>query len=179
MGEVPPFAQVGSVVAAPGKSASKRLSPPPSKTCQPTSASPPTRRTVAVLGAGADVVHNVPTVNSLVRELATFALDEGAPIHKALKGKIKNLRFGFDQLAGNRRDSFISDLFAGSTDVTPQLRSGAAKLQRLRDFRALGNLIERFCGLADRNLIAEPDVKGLARLTAQACLVGWRGSIRR
>jgi hypothetical protein len=65
---------------------------------------------VFVLGAGVDLIYDVPLVAQLLPELAKFARSDGLPISKALKEKLPNLRFSFDKYAakGRGRDARTS-----------------------------------------------------------------------
>ena len=54
-------------------------------------------RRLIVLGPGADVSYGLPTMSTLLRELATFAKGDGLPIHNALQTKLPSLRFTFDK----------------------------------------------------------------------------------
>lgn len=131
---------------------------------QPTaSTATPSRRTVFVLGAGADVVYGLSTVGSLMQDLATFAGGEGASIDRALRKRLPHLRFSFDRFAMNSADAFLAQLFADPHDIVPSLRSALEKLKNDPDRHPVGALIEHLCTMAENNQLSGSDLAELAQ----------------
>ena len=131
------------------------------------------RRRLFILGAGADVIYRIPTVSALLRDLATFAREEGRPIHTALRAKLPYLHFTFDRYAGDQGDVVLSRLFGGdSGDLVGTLRSAAAKLRADPEAASVGPVLERLCTMAESNQLTGADAAGLARLTGEPGEVG-------
>ena len=121
-----------------------------------------------VLGAGADVAYNLPTVANLARELAAFSHGDGAPIHQVLRSKLPHLRFTFDKYAGDQSNVFLSELFASATDVVPTLTSAVDKLKSDESMAPIGDLIHQLCDMATHNQLSASNLAALARLSGQA-----------
>ena len=54
------------------------------------------RRRVLVLRSGADVDYGLPTMATLMHDLAAFVREDGSLIDKTLRKKLPHLRFTFD-----------------------------------------------------------------------------------
>src|SRR6202035_6175098 len=83
----------------------------------------PSGRRVFVLGAGVDRAYGLPTMATLMGELAEFARGEGQPVNRALRDKLGRVQFSFDKHVGDQGNALITDLFSGSEELAPTLRS--------------------------------------------------------
>ena len=118
-----------------------------------------------VLGAGVDVPYGMPTMPSLLREIAAFAADLGKPVHLALKTRLPHLMFKFDKYAGDQGDTLLGELFGSAeVDLITTLRGAVFKLQREADSRVVGVMLEKLCDMAERNQLTGQDLADLARL---------------
>ena len=117
------------------------------------------RRTVFVLGAGVDIAMGMPTMRSLIADLAHFARSDGAEIHAVLRRKLPYLRFSFDKFAGDQRDGVLRRLFDADTTLAGTLESIRSKLPDTPTMQALSVLIGRLGQLARHNLLYGDDLK--------------------
>jgi len=106
-----------------------------------------------VLGAGVDASAGMPTVTSLITELAHFAGAEGAPIHAALRAKLPYLRFSFDKFAGDQREDVLRGLFDEDEALATTLNSIRAKLPETPIMQAFGVVIGGLTELASHNVL--------------------------
>jgi hypothetical protein len=128
---------------------------------------------VFVLGAGADIVYGLPTMTTLLRELAEFADGDGLPIQKALRRKLPRVHFKFSDFAGAKGDAVLNRLFSGEDkQLVAQLRAAAIKLGNDTETADLRPLIEHLCDLAERNLLSDDEASKLAHLTHSSYEVG-------
>ena len=130
------------------------------------------RRRVFVLGAGVDVAHGVPTVASLMRELATFVKGEGAPIDRALRKKLPYLHFSFDRYAAGQGDALVVQLFTDADDLVPTLSAAAEKLRSDTSMAPVGDMIEQLCQMARSNRLTGTNLEALARLAGDSTQIG-------
>lgn len=125
-----------------------------------------------MLGAGADVSYGVPTVANLMRELAAFVKDQGAPIDKALRKRLPYLRFTFDRYAAGQGDALIGQLFAEADDMVPTLLAAADKLKTDETMAPIGEVIAQLCSMASSNRLSGANLQALARFAGEASQVG-------
>lgn len=121
-------------------------------------------RVVFVLGAGVDTSYGLPTMATVMQELGAFARGEGKSVDRALRSKLGRFQFSFDKNAGKQADIVISNLFSGSEEVAPSLRSVAAKLRTDPDAGPVAAVIEHLCDMADDNLLSPKDSAAVAKL---------------
>jgi hypothetical protein len=129
-------------------------------------------RRVIVLGSGADADYGLPTMASLMHELARFAREDGGPIDKAIRKKLPYLRFSFDKFAGDRGDDMVMQLFAGGGDIAPRLRSAAEKLKADTALGTVGTMIEQLCDMATNNQLSGESLQGIAKLAGEVGDIG-------
>lgn len=125
-----------------------------------------------VLGAGADVIHGIPTVANLMRDLASFVKEEGAPIDKALRKKLPYLHFSFDRYAAGRGETLVGQLFTEAEDMVPLLSSAATKLKTDAAMAPVGEMIEQLCQMASSNRLTGKSLEALARLAGEQGQIG-------
>lgn len=132
---------------------------------QPATAQQPSGRRVFVLGAGADVPYGMPTMPSLLRDLAAFAAGPGKPIDLALRARLPHLMFKFDKYAADQGDAMLGQLFGSAdNDLITTLRGAVVKLKAEIESQAVGTMVDRLCDMAERNQLTGQDLADLARL---------------
>jgi hypothetical protein len=88
---------------------------------------------LVVLGAGADVPFELPTVPDLVRELATFSRTDGQVINKTLRKKIPHVRLNFERVGGDAiRLAFRTRILLREVGVAPRSGRMVARTGRRR-----------------------------------------------
>jgi len=127
---------------------------------------------VFVLGAGADVAYGLPTIATLMQELAAFARGEGHDVHNALRSKLPHLRFTFDKYASDQGNVLLERLFAGDEQLIPTLRAAAGKLQKDETTAPVASMLEKMCTMAESNQLSADDLAGLAPLAGEVGDVG-------
>jgi hypothetical protein len=123
-----------------------------------------TKRLVVVLGAGADVDYGMPTVATLLSDLAQWTKDEGEVFNDAIRKKLKGLRFTFDKLAGDKTTSLISDLFSGDTDYAKHLGSAAERMKNSDKYASIGEIVSRLCSMGEKNVLEGGTLRDLGVL---------------
>ena len=140
--------------------ATKRAAAPPARP----QADQPEGRRVFVLGAGVDVSYGVPTMSTLVRDLAAFTKGDGAPIHEALKKKLPRLRFSFERHAGDQGQVMVRQLLSSDNeDLLAILESTATELKADPEAAGIGVLLERLCRFGEINQMTGEDATSIAR----------------
>ncbi len=116
--------------------------------------------------------YGLPTMATLMYELASFARGEGSPIDSKLRRMLPNLRFTFDKFAGDRGDALLAQLFEGDADLAAKLRSAAGKLQAAPGMDSLVPVVQQLCDMADSNQLSGPALEGLAGLAGETGQLG-------
>src|SRR5204863_565717 len=117
------------------------------------------QRAVLVLGAGADAVFGVPTVNTLARALAEFTRTDGKAIDRALRRRVPNVRLSFDKVGTEAGENLVSRMFEDPTDVLPQFETLRARLAKLPGGGPVAEVLEALGEMAKRNEV-RPELAG-------------------
>ena len=143
----------------------RSAAPSPAPARGSTSSAPrATGRSVYVLGAGVDVSYGIPMVNDLLRELARFATCDGSDISAAVKRRLPRVGFRFDKYAGDRAQTFLTDVLTHGSDLVDSLMSAADKMVADVEMRAAGMGVKRLLRIAAENVFEGDEAVELARL---------------
>lgn len=125
-----------------------------------------------MLGAGTDHVYGVPLVAELLGNLAAFVAGDGASVDKALRQRLRYLRFSFDKYASDRSEEMVSRLFSDADDLVSTIRGAVAKLKTDDTFAPLGSVLDQLCLMAENNQLHRSDLAALAKFGGVAGDVG-------
>ncbi len=130
------------------------------------------RRSVVILGAGADVPFKLPTVPDLVRDLAGFCRTDGKKVDRALRKKVPHVRLNFERVGGDMGDALVSRLFDHPEDVVPSLASIRKRLTGDSASGPVGEVIDSLCKMAESNRVDAKLVERLANATGDSAYGG-------
>jgi hypothetical protein len=126
-----------------------------------------------VFGAGVDLIYNVPTMTTLLREMADFAKGEGLPVHQALRKKMPSMQFTFDKYAEDQSDVMLRQLFSSDNqELVKILRLTAGQLEGGDGAASVAPVIERLCSLAESNQLSGEQAVGVARFAGSELDLG-------
>lgn len=116
---------------------------------------------VFVIGAGTELSLGMPTMQTLLPDLATYARTEGQPVADALRKRLRWLSFSFDKFAGEQRDNVVFRLFEGEQALADNLQSIGKKLPPTPTMAAFNTLLTHVATMGASNLIAGEELDAL------------------
>lgn len=112
---------------------------------------------LVVLGAGADVPLNLPTVTNLGQALTDFVRGPGAQIERALRERLRPMRFNLGMVVGDSAERLVRQLFEEPKRVAGTLRGIRDKVADTGGRGPVGEVLDQLCDMADKN-VAPPDL---------------------